>query len=49
MNETRVAALLVVAGVTLAALGLAVVYPPAGIIAAGLFLALAGIDARRRP
>jgi hypothetical protein len=48
MNEDRIAAALMVGGSALAVVGLALVYLPAGIIAAGVGLALVGLDGRRR-
>lgn len=48
MTERRIAALLVVVGASLVAVGLALIYMPAGIIAAGGCLAVVGIDARVR-
>jgi len=43
-----VAIILQAAGATTVALGIGLIYPPAGIIAAGLFAVLIGISLERR-
>ena len=48
MTSQRLAALLIIAGVAVAIVGLALVYPPAAIIAAGACITALGLDERRR-
>jgi hypothetical protein len=48
VNTQRLAALLIIAGAAIAVVGLALIYPPAAIIAAGACLTALGLDERRR-
>jgi len=48
MTPARLAALLIIAGVAVAIVGLALIYPPVAIIAGGACITALGFDERRR-